>query len=199
MTQSEDKNKSSNRSLAGRLLVAMPSLGDSRFDRAVILVCHHDENGAMGLVINHSLPGLDLSQLFGQFKIEPSEDGKKVAGAVPVLSGGPVESGRGFILHSTEYKQSDTIQIAGRFGVTGTVDALRAIADGGGPEKMLFILGYAGWGEGQLDKELQDNAWLITEADPELIFKPDPTIKWESAIRTLGIDPAMLSADAGHA
>jgi len=182
--------------LTGRLLLAMPAMGDPRFHKAVIYVCAHDANGAMGLVINHALPGVDFRQLLEQLNIAP--DGETVP-TTPVMSGGPVETARGFILHSSDFKQSDTIRIDPAFSVTGTVDALKSIVGGTGPEKMLFILGYAGWSAGQLDQELQQNAWLVTNSDPDLVFSVAPDEKWDRAVKTMGIDPSKLSREAGRA
>lgn len=184
--------------LTGRLLLAMPGIGDPRFQRAVIMVCAHDKEGAMGLVINHILPGLDLSQLLKHMGIDAHEE-KTPAPVLPIMSGGPVETARGFILHSSGFAQPDTIKINDRISVTGTIDALKAIAEGKGPNPMLFVLGYAGWGQGQLDEELRQNAWLVSEADPELVFSESPEAMWERAVRALGIDPAMLSGTAGRA
>lgn len=185
-------------SLAGRLLLAMPAMGDPRFHKAVIYVCAHDENGAMGLVVNQRLPGVDLRQLLLQLDIPPGAAAPDAA-KTPVMSGGPVESARGFVLHSSEFRHPDTIRIDDSFSVTGTIDALKAIASGHGPRDMLFILGYAGWSPGQLDREIQDNAWLIADADPSLVFAADPGEKWDRVIGRLGIDPGMLSGAAGHA
>lgn len=185
--------------LTGRILLAMPGLDDPRFHRAVIFLCAHDEKGAMGLIVNHTLPGLELQELMAQLDIVPAQETINNGAHMPVLSGGPVEAARGFVLHTTDFKQSDTIEIDERFSITGTVDALKAIAQGNGPHKMLFVLGYAGWDPGQLDQELQQNAWLVADADPDLIFRPSAEQKWEDAVRKLGIDPAMLSGSAGHA
>lgn len=196
--QPKDKDKK-DRYLAGRLLLAMPQMGDPRFYKAVIFMCAHDENGAMGLVINHALPGLDLSALLQQMKISIQNDEAGHPGNMPVMSGGPVEAARGFILHSSEFRQPDTVRVNDNICVTGTVDALKTIAGGDGPEKMLFILGYAGWGSGQLDREMQQNAWLVADPDPDLIFGPGTDEKWERAVRALGVDPAMLSVSAGRA
>ncbi len=183
--------------LAGRVLLAMPGMADPRFHRAVIFLCAHDANGAMGLVINHVMPGLDLGTLLEQLdagKIKPVKPATRI-----VLSGGPVEAARGFILHSQDYAQKDTVKIGADFSVTGTVDALRAIAAGQGPQNMLFILGYAGWGAGQLEDEIRANAWLVADADPGLIFGAPTETKWDAAVRSLGVDPAMLSGVAGKA
>ncbi|HEY8191276.1 MAG TPA: YqgE/AlgH family protein, partial [Alphaproteobacteria bacterium] len=118
---------------------------------------------------------------------------------LPVMSGGPVEAARGFILHSGDFKQPDTVKVSDTIGVTGTVEGLKAVAAGTGPDRMLFMLGYAGWGAGQLDREMQQNAWLVAEADPDLIFARGTDEKWDRAVRQLGVDPAMLSGDAGRA
>ena len=196
MSGTEAEKKDDNY-LAGRLLLAMPAMGDPRFHKAVIYMCAHDENGAMGLVINHTLPGIDLSQLLQQLHIPPGAQNKTLES--PVMSGGPVETARGFVLHSNDFQQSDTIRIDNHFSVTGTIDALKAIASGDGPENMLFILGYAGWSPGQLDTEIQQNAWLVADPDPELIFGAAPDEKWTRAVKKLGVDPGMLSGDAGRA
>jgi putative transcriptional regulator len=183
--------------LAGKLLLAMPGLGDPRFHHAVIFMCAHDENGAMGLVINNVLPGLQFQSVLGQMKIFQSQN--KTDLSIPVMTGGPVESVRGFLLHSPEFHHKDTIALGDFFAVTGTVDALRAVAEGTGPEHMLFMLGYAGWGTGQLDAEIQDNAWMVADADPAIVFHAAPEEKWSLGMQKLGIDPAMLSAQAGRA
>lgn len=188
-----DHNES--RYLTGRLLIAMPQMGDTRFHKAVIFICAHDANGAMGLVINHTLPGLELSTLLSQLDIP----GVTYGADVPVMSGGPVETARGFILHAGSFNQIESLKIEQDIYVTGTIDALKAIAQGRGPDKLMFILGYAGWSAGQLDYEMQQNAWLVTDADADLIFSEDPDDRWERAIRKIGINPAMLSGDAGRA
>lgn len=192
-----EKKLENQRHLAGKLLLAMPSMGDPRFHRAVILVCAHDESGAMGLVINHALPGIQFSELLKQFNI--TSDIKIRHSRIPVLSGGPVEGARGFILHSSEFRQKDTISINQQYSITGTIEALKDVARGQGPEQMLFILGYAGWEAEQLDREIQENAWLVADPDPDLIFNADPQDKWARAVRKLGIEPGMLSTEAGHA
>ncbi|MGH1375059.1 MAG: YqgE/AlgH family protein [Alphaproteobacteria bacterium] len=185
--------------MTGKLLLAMPSIGDQRFDRAVIFVCAHDEEGAMGLVINDTMQGIDFSELVGQLKFESDIKVKFEDMDMPVMSGGPVETARGFLLHSSDFARDDTMKVDGTYGVTGTVDALKDVARGDGPKDLLFILGYSGWDAGQLDAELQQNAWLVVEPDPELIFEGDPQEKWKRAINKLGIDPAMLSSAAGRA
>ncbi len=185
--------------LSGKFLLAMPGMGDPRFHKAVILVCAHDDNGAMGLVINHMLPGIDLENLLGQLNITPSAGKPNPVSGIAVMSGGPVDNVRGFIIHTPEFHQQDTVRINGEISVTGTVDALRAVASGEGPQQMIFVLGYAGWGPGQLDQELQDNAWLVFDAIPEIIFETETDKKWDAVVRRMGIDPVMLSSTVGRA
>lgn len=185
--------------LTGKLLIAMPSMGDPRFDRAVIFICSHDEEGAMGLVINHALPGIDFSDLVKQLKVKSDikVDFEKLD--LPVMYGGPVESARGFLLHSGDFIRAETMQINQLYGVTGTLDALKDIALGKGPENLMFILGYAGWDAGQLESEIMQNVWLVSEPDKEIIFAPNCQNKWTQAVGKLGIDPAMLSGEIGSA
>lgn len=185
--------------LSGKLLIATPAMGDPRFDHAVIYLCAHDENGAMGLVINHVMPDIGFKDLVGQLKIQ--SDIKIDLGALNlrVMSGGPVETARGFLLHSHEFAHADTLRVDNMVGITGTVEALRDVVRGQGPEKMMFVLGYAGWGEGQLEAELQDNAWLVVDCDADLLFNAPPEDKWKRAVGKLGFDPSMLSITSGRA
>ncbi|HOO82360.1 MAG TPA: YqgE/AlgH family protein [Alphaproteobacteria bacterium] len=185
--------------LTGKLLLAMPTIGDPRFHRAVIYLCAHDENGAMGLVINAPVPALKFDDLLKQLGIESDIEIKAKDLNLPVLNGGPVETARGFLLHSTEFKQDDTVQVDEDFSITGTTDALKAVAKGEGPDQALFILGYAGWTPGQLEAELQQNAWLVSQPDPALIFTDKAEEKWEHAVHKLGFDPALLSGEMGRA
>ena len=188
-----------NHYLNGKLLLAMPSIGDPRFNKAVIFLCAHDERGAMGLVINNRLPGLEFTAMLEQIGIisDIKVDLEKLS--LPIMGGGPVEGARGFMLHSNEFSDSDTIKVDDHYGVTGTVDALKKVVEGQGPDDMLFILGYAGWEAGQLDAEIQDNAWLVVDADHDLVFNTQPEEKWQLAVQKLGFDPAMLSAQSGRA
>lgn len=181
--------------LTGQLLVAMPGIGDERFDKTVIYLCAHSDEGAMGLVVNREIDSLTFPDLLEQLNIEPD------LGAQPiqVQFGGPVESGRGFVLHSPDYVQDGTLVVDDSIALTATVDILRAIADGDGPKNTLLALGYAGWGPGQLDLEIRSNGWLHVPADEELIFGGDLEAKWEQAMTKIGIDPRMLSDAAGHA
>jgi putative transcriptional regulator len=183
-------------SLAGQLLVAMPQMLDERFARSVVYIClHSDEAGAMGLVVNKLLGSLTLGELFAQLEIASNGP----ATARPVHFGGPVDAGRGFVLHTTDYNEDATLVVNGNIALTATLDILRAIAQGRGPRECLFALGYAGWGPGQLDAEIQANGWLSVAADDAIVFDLDHDRKWRRALGKLGIDLSMLSTDAGHA
>ena len=181
--------------LTGQLLIAMPSMRDARFTRTVIFLCAHNENGAMGLVINRLVGAITFPDLLDQLGIQTTADTEEIR----VHFGGPVESGRGFVLHSSDYNQDSTLEVDSKIALTATIDILRDIATGSGPRQRLMALGYAGWGPGQLDLEIQDNGWLHVEADDELIFGDDLNNKWERAIGKLGVSVSMLSDEAGHA
>ena len=181
--------------LTGQLLIAMPSMRDARFTRSVIFMCAHNENGAMGLVINRLVGAITFPDLLDQLGIQTTADTEEIR----VHFGGPVESGRGFVLHSSDYNQDSTLEVDSKIALTATIDILRDIATGSGPRQRLMALGYAGWGPGQLDLEIQDNGWLHVEADDELIFGDDLNNKWERAIGKLGVSVSMLSDEAGHA
>ena len=184
------------KSLTGQLLIAMPQMMDPRFARSVVYVCAHSEDeGAMGLVVNKLLASLTMEELFSHLKLDASVLG----GARPVHFGGPVEPGRGFVLHTADYREDATLVIGDGFAVTATLDILRAIGRGGGPSRSLLALGYAGWAPGQLDAEMQANGWLSVSADSDLVFDADFEAKWRRALAKLGIDLTMLSTDAGHA
>jgi putative transcriptional regulator len=174
----------------------MPQMLDERFARSVVYLCaHSDEAGAMGLVINKPLGSLTMGELFAQLDISP--DG--IVKERPVHFGGPVEAGRGFVLHTADYNEEATLVVGGNIALTATLDILRAIGNGQGPRQSLFALGYAGWAPGQLDAEIQANGWLSVAADDDIIFHPDYDRKWRRALGKLGIDLSMLSSDAGHA
>jgi len=181
--------------LNGKLLLAMPNMTDPRFDRSVIYLCSHDASGAMGLVINESFESLTFSGLLDQLDIETDE----VVPDVTIHKGGPVEPGRGFILHSADYVQDSTLIVSERLALTATVDILTAVAEDRGPIHTLLALGYTGWGGGQLDEEIRANSWLTAEADDEIIFNTELEQKWPRTMAMLGINVAMLSTDAGHA
>jgi putative transcriptional regulator len=189
--------------LDGKLLIAMPGIGDPRFERSVIFLCAHSSDGAMGIVINKVAPNITFPDLLQRLDLLPAENrinfDKRIS-RMPVQFGGPVETGRGFVLHTTDYYSADTtLPISERVGLTATLDVLRAIAKGEGPQRSLLALGYSGWGPGQLEDEIQKNGWLHCEADEELIFVTANEDKYQAALEKLGIDPRMLSSEAGHA
>lgn len=182
--------------LSGKLLIAMPGMGDPRFDRSVIFLCAHSTDGAMGLIVNKPATDLSFSELLKQLGIAPTSHVRDIR----VHFGGPVEHARGFVLHSGDYGSAGTtLRIDERFAMTATLDILEALAHGGGPSSSLLALGYAGWGPGQLEAEILNNGWLTCDAPPDLVFSDQNALKWERALRTLGVDPMTLSAAAGRA
>ncbi|MGJ4896992.1 MULTISPECIES: YqgE/AlgH family protein [unclassified Bradyrhizobium] len=189
--------------LDGQLLVAMPVMGDSRFERSVIYLCAHSAEGAMGIMVNRPAGSIDFPQLLMQLNIIEKSDQISLpdsAETMKVLSGGPVDTGRGFVLHSSDYFIANaTLKINDGVCLTTTIDILKAIAKGDGPKHAILALGYAGWRAGQLEEEIQDNGWLHCDADPELIFGDNVDAKYDLALRKIGIDPGMLSNAAGHA
>ena len=191
------------RFLDGQLLVAMPGMTDARFERAVIFLCAHSADGAMGIIVNQPAKQVSFRDLLVQLDIVGEREAGRLpaeARAVPVISGGPVETGRGFVLHSADYfVDSSTLAIDGAVSLTATIDILRAIATGKGPGRAVLALGYAGWSAGQLEDEIVGNGWLHCPADQAIIFDRDLDSKYDRALRQLGIDPAMLSSEAGHA
>lgn len=189
--------------LDGQLLVAMPGFGEKNFNRAVIYLCAHSEQGAMGIIINHPARKVSFTDLLVQLDVIEPEEAIRLpprAGGVPVVKGGPVDTGRGFVLHSSDYHvDSSTMPIAGGISLTATVDVLRAIARGTGPDRAVLALGYAGWMAGQLEREIGHMGWLRCPADEALIFDPALDTKYDRALRKIGIDPGSLSGQAGHA
>lgn len=181
--------------LCGQLLIAMPSMTDPRFEKTVIYMCAHNEDGAMGLVVNRLIDSMTFPEMLEQLGIPSGDD----SDAIRVLFGGPVEQGRGFVLHSPDYLQEASMVVDDNVALTATIDILRAIADGAGPRNHLLALGYAGWGPGQLDDEIKHNGWLNVDADDDLLFGDDLDAKWQAAMAKIGINPLMLSDDAGHA
>jgi putative transcriptional regulator len=180
--------------LTGQILLALPGIGDPRFERAVIAMCAHDEEGALGVGIGHELDGLSLHDLLSQFEIDPG-----VAPDAPIHFGGPVEPQRGFVIHSTDWAGQDTIDVAGRWALSGTIDVLRAIANGTGPSRWIVALGYAGWAEGQLDAEMTRHGWFNVPGDAALLYDIDAERRWEASFARSGIDPRLLANDAGTA
>lgn len=189
--------------LDGQMLVAMPSMTDDRFQRTVIYVCAHSPEGAMGIVLNKPAADLSFTDLLVQLDVIKQEDEIRLPGRVErmhVLMGGPVETSRGFVLHTPDFFiDQSTLPIDDGVCLTATVDILRAIAGGKGPESAVLALGYAGWSAGQLESEIQANGWLNCPADTNLIFGPSLDRKYDLALRKIGIDLGMLSSQAGHA
>jgi putative transcriptional regulator len=189
--------------LDGQMLIAMPAMNDERFARSVIYVCAHSSDGAMGIVVNHPVANINFPDLLVKLEVIPPAERIQLpsrAGAVKVLKGGPVETERGFVLHSSDFfMDNSTLPIDDGVFLTWTLDILKAIARGDGPASAILALGYAGWGAGQLENEIQQNGWLHCAADPELIFGNDTDRKYEKALRKIGIDLGMLSSEAGHA
>lgn len=186
------------RFLSGRLLLAMPGMADPRFERAVVAVCMHDEDGAVGIGIGHKRAGIRLRSLLRQLDLDP--------GAAPdcaIHHGGPVEPGRGFVLHSADWGGEDTLQVVGPAGklwsMTGTMDVLRAIAEGRGPSQWIVALGYAGWGAGQLDEEMTRHGWFAAEGRSSILFDTPTDERWSAAFRAEGVDPRLLGSETGAA
>jgi len=189
--------------LDGQMLIAMPAMRDERFARSLIYMCAHSSDGAMGIVVNRPAKNVTFPELLVQLEVIPAADRIQLppgAETLKVLKGGPVETGRGFVLHSADFFiENSTLPIDDGICLTATLDILKAIARGKGPESAVLALGYAGWAPGQLETEIQENGWLNCDADSELIFGTDIERKYERALRKLGIDLGMLSSEAGHA
>lgn len=182
--------------LTGQLLVAMPGMGDPRFDHSVIYMCSHSAEGAMGLIVNKPAPKLKLSDVLDRLSRVKFDDSSELG----VHVGGPVETERGFVLHSAEYRSVlRTLDVADGFAMTATLDILEDIASGKGPAQALLMLGYAGWGANQLEGEIAQNGWLTCNATPEIVFDLPDADKWTAALSSIGIDPRGLSATAGRA
>jgi putative transcriptional regulator len=181
--------------LTGQVLIAMPQMNDPRFNQSVIFVCAHTSDGAMGIILNRPLKKPRFAELLRQLEIEPHPPSREIR----LCTGGPVDNNRGFVLHSPDWVSDGSLDVDGNHVLTASMDILQAIAEGGGPRQCLLALGYAGWGAGQLDEEILQNAWLNAPADDQLLFDADHHSKWQRALAKLRINPAMLSGDAGHA
>lgn len=181
--------------LTGHVLIAMPGMQDPRFDHTVVCLCSHSAEGAMGLVVNRPLPGMVFDDLLRQLKVAPLPPQRRIR----MLDGGPVEAGRGFALHSDDWSTEGSVTVVKGLALTANVDILTAIAGGGGPKDCVLALGYAGWAPGQLEDEIQRNAWLNVQADGALVFGDDTGHTWAAALAKLRVDPALLSGTAGHA
>jgi putative transcriptional regulator len=190
-------------SLVGRFLVAAPSMPDERFQKSVVFICKHDDDGALGIIVNNKVDDLPLGQVYKQLGIEVA----KTTAETPVLFGGPVETSRGLVLHSADYKREETLLIEGGMALTASLEILKDMADGSGPKQAWLALGHSGWAPGQLDREMQDNAWLVVDADAALVFDIDFDAKWQRALDRLGgkgapggkFDLASFSHQAGRA
>ena len=180
--------------LCGQLLLAMPGIGDPRFERAVIALCAHDENGALGIGIGRIAPRVGFHMLLEQFEIDPGD-----APDAPVHVGGPVEPQRGFVLHSLDWGGQDTIEVAGHWALSGTIDVLRAIAEGKGPRRWLVALGYAGWGPDQLDEEMTRHGWFTTPGNDSLLYDTPVDQRWTAAFASAGVDARLLAPTTGAA
>ncbi|QSR16256.1 YqgE/AlgH family protein [Novosphingobium sp. KA1] len=180
--------------LSGRLLLAMPGMFDPRFDRTVSVMCVHDENGALGIGIGRLREGVRFHDILEEFDIDPGDTPN-----CQVHDGGPVEPGRGFILHSTDWGGADTLQVQPLCALTASMDVLRAIAEGRGPSRWLMALGYAGWGAGQLESEMRQHGWYAADPHPEILFETPVDARWGATWRAEGIDPALLASETGRA
>jgi putative transcriptional regulator len=197
MTRIKDSRATSGENfLEGKLLIAMPGMTDPHFEKSVIFMCAHSAEGAMGIMINKPVTGLSFHDLMEKLELKVTPGTRNF----PILYGGPVESGRGFVLHSGDYESSEaTLPVSEDISLTATLDILRAMADGRGPQHAIFALGYAGWNAGQIEDEIRRNGWIHCDCDSELLFKSGLDSKWSTALKKLGIDASGLSAHAGHA
>jgi putative transcriptional regulator len=192
----EDRTVGGTNFLEGKLLIALPGMSDPRFAKSVIFMCAHSAEGAMGIVINRPIEGLGFREMARKLDLDVTA----TTPDFPVLSGGPVEPGRGFVLHSGDYKSDQsTLAVSGNVSLTATLDILRAMVEGQGPQHAIFALGYSGWGPGQIEGEIQMNGWLHCDADETILFDTAIETRWNAALRKLGIDSSGLSAHAGRA
>ncbi|MGH1412675.1 MAG: YqgE/AlgH family protein [Pelagimonas sp.] len=190
------KDVTSPTNLTGHMLIAMPGMGDPRFDLSVVFMCDHSDDGAMGLIINKSSDELDMPTLLSQLSIDMKAD----LADHQVHFGGPVEMGRGFVLHTPDYKSLvTTVEVRDDIHMTATQDILEDLGAGEGPNKWIMALGYAGWGPGQLEGEIAANGWLVCESEPSIVFDRPDGEKWSAALETLGVGALALSAEGGRA
>ena len=193
----EQTSKMENLFLAGKLIIAMPTMSDPRFKRSVVCICAHNEDGAIGIIINKIIESLSFSKIIKQLKLKKNMTRNDYKDHI--YFGGPVETERGFILHSADYSSENSTSINSEISMTASTEILQALIDGNGPNKSIVALGYAGWGPGQLDTEIQSNAWLSVESDLELVFSAKTAEKWDMALEKIGVNPALLSTEAGRA
>ena len=181
--------------LTGQILIASPFMEDARFIHSVIYLCGHDENGAMGFILNKPISSVKFHDLLDQLHIPHTKEYE----AFPVLYGGPMEAGRGFVLHSTEYHHPATVKINHDFSITATLEILKEIASTHGPKNSLLALGYTGWNKGQLEKELQENQWFVVKGSKQLVYDTAIDGMWNKAYESLGVDPHILVNEGGRA
>ena len=183
--------------LNGKLLIAMPGMGDPRFDHSVIFMCTHSDEGAMGLIVNKPSSDLRFDEVLDQFDIASDPEVKPIR----VHFGGPVEYGRGFVLHSRDYTRDEeaTMEVGSDYGMTASIEILEDIAQGLGPADCLLAMGYAGWGPGQLEGEIMRNGWLVADASRDIVFGAKDKLKWQRALEAMGINPLLLSSEGGRA
>lgn len=179
----------------GRCLLALPGMGDPRFERAVIAICMHDGEGALGIDLGRTVVGVSAGEVFGQLELDITGD----IDGQPLFQGGPVQTERGFVIHSLDYQRGDTVDVAGQWGLTSSLSILSDIADGRGPANWRLALGYSGWDGGQLEEEMTRHGWLVADCSAEVLFNADSATIWEAAYRSAGIDPALLSSGFGAA
>lgn len=189
-----DRAMTDNRFLSGQFLLAMPGMHDPRFEHAVIAMCSHDESGAVGIGLGATIQGLTFHDLLDQFEIAHG-----AAPDVPIHFGGPVETRRGFVLHSLDWSGQDSIDVGGRWALSSTIDVLRSIADGSGPTRWVAAIGYAGWDGGQLEDELASPGWFNVTGDEALLYETPAELRWTRAFHGAGVDPRLLVSDTGTA
>ncbi len=189
-------------SFCGKFLIAMPGMGDARFDKTVIYICAHSDEGAMGFIINQVLESPKVPDFLAQLEIISKEERADLPFnhlQQQMHSGGPVEPGRGFVLHSPDFSSNSTVKVHGKINLTATLEVLREIAVGKGPERFLLALGYSGWSSGQLEDEIVSNGWLVADATDDIIFDHNNDTKYSRSLKLLGVDEALLSSSSGHA
>jgi putative transcriptional regulator len=188
--------------LTNQFLIAMPNMGDTRFEKSVILICAHSDDGAMGFVINRTLETPTMQDFFYQLNILEKSEAERLPADLhdaPLYAGGPVEPGRGFVLHSPDFSSSTTLKVSDDIYLTATLEILRAISIGQGPGKVMLALGYSGWASGQLEEEIAANGWLTAPGDPEIVFDCENEARYARSLQIIGVDSRLLSTEAGHA
>lgn len=185
--------------LSGHLLIATPTIGDERFDRTVIYICAHDPEGAMGIVLNKPSADVTFKNLLENLEIKSDIKVSEEIENMPIFAGGPVDTSRGFLVHSQDFHHKSTITVQDEISVTGTLEGIAALSDNKPPQNMLFALGYSGWTAGQLENEVKQNAWLTVQATPELVFTSETNSLWNQSLEAIGINAAQLSSLSGQA